>query len=54
MAYKFIGRIKRIGIDKSGNFCEFSADNNIKIDGIAETSAGALFQLIVFLIKKED
>ena len=33
MAYKFIGRIKKIGIDPTGNFCEFSVDNNIKIDG---------------------
>lgn len=32
MAYKFIGKIKKIGYESiSKNFCEFNADNKIKI-----------------------
>lgn len=30
--YKFTGRIKNIGVDKSVNFCEFDVDNRIKIE----------------------
>ena len=33
MTYQFKGKIKEIGIDTNGNFCSFSSDNNIKIDG---------------------
>ena len=32
MAYKFTGRIKKLGYDKGKNFCEFDVDNAIKID----------------------
>ena len=32
MAYKFTGRIKKIGIENNSHFCEFYADNTIKIN----------------------
>lgn len=32
MAYKFTGRIKRLGKDENNNFCEFYVDNSIKIN----------------------
>lgn len=34
MTYHFKGKIKEIGIDINGNFCSFSAENTIKINGI--------------------
>ena len=32
MAYKFTGRIKKLGCEKNNNFCEFYVDNSIIIN----------------------